>query len=173
VYHPRRSPDWLYQIVARIFPRYISRTGFRFASISNSSIVFAIDDIPCVHQTRLLLAIVILTTASKLDCPEATLKPTQNLSSTSTPLRRDLFKLVTSSESAGCVQKNVRSTFGDSDPLPVVFPCSRARSDETHDEGVVTFEISFLVWFRNWTCASALIVTIELLLNVRFHGSNE
>ena len=74
--------------------------------------------------------------------------------------------LVTSSESAGCVQKNVRSTFGDSDPLPVVFPCSRARSDETHDEGVVTFEISFLVWFRNWTCAFALIVTIEPLLDV-------
>ena len=84
-----------------------------------------------------------------------------------------MFKLVTSSESAGCVQKNVRSTFGDSDPLPVVFPCSRARSDETHNEGVVTFEISFLVWFRNWTCAFALIVTIELLLDVPFHGSNE
>ena len=81
--------------------------------------------------------------------------------------------LVTSSDSAGCVQKNVRSTFGDSDPLPVVFPCSRARSDETHDEGVVTFEISFLVWFRNWTCAFALIVTIELLLNVPFHSLNE
>ncbi len=81
--------------------------------------------------------------------------------------------LVTSSDSAGCVQKNVRSTRGNSDPLPVVFPCSRVRSDETHNEGVETFKISFLVWFRNWTCASALIVTIELLLNVPFHGSNE
>ena len=81
--------------------------------------------------------------------------------------------LVTSSDSAGCVPKNVSSTCGNSDLLPVVFPCSRARSDETHNEGVVTFEISFLVWFRNWTCAFALIVTIELLLDVPFHGSNE
>jgi len=42
--------------------------------------------------------------------------------------------LVTSSDSAGCVPKNVRSTRGKSDPRPVVFPCSRARSDETHND---------------------------------------
>ena len=78
--------------------------------------------------------------------------------------------LVTSSDSAGCVPKNVRTTRGNSDPLPVVFPCSRARSDETHNEGVVTFEISFLVWFRIWMFAFA---SIELLLNVLFRGLNE
>jgi hypothetical protein len=76
---------------------------------------FAFCEFSFLHQTRLLTATVSLTDALSLGCPETTLKPILNPSSTflmkqlfpawqrSVRESKDSLKLVTSSESTGCV----------------------------------------------------------------------